>query len=106
MCIRDRRKNTTLCEQVVGGDVTPEELCHMSSKELASEETKARRKVLEQEAIKNAAMPHTQEDTTDQWICAKCNKRECTYYQLQTKESDEPMTIFITCQLCGHKWNE
>ena len=42
--------------------------------------------------------------TTDQFRCGKCHKRECSYYQLQTRSADEPMTTFITCINCDHKW--
>lgn len=41
---------------------------------------------------------------TDEFQCRKCHKRECTYYQLQTRSADEPMTTFVTCLNCGNKW--
>lgn len=36
--------------------------------------------------------------------CSKCNKRKTTYYSRQLRSADEPMTNFITCLNCGHKW--
>jgi DNA-directed RNA polymerase subunit M/transcription elongation factor TFIIS len=41
---------------------------------------------------------------TDQFKCAKCKKRECSYYELQVRSADESSTIFITCLNCGHRW--
>ena len=41
---------------------------------------------------------------TDEFKCFKCQKRQCTYYQLQTRSADEPMTTFITCLNCGNRW--
>lgn len=41
---------------------------------------------------------------TNQYKCRRCKERKCTYYELQTRSSDEPMTIFITCLNCGNKW--
>tara|TARA_A100001015_G_C14916986_1_gene682757 strand:+ start:686 stop:1210 length:525 start_codon:yes stop_codon:yes gene_type:complete len=41
---------------------------------------------------------------TDEFKCYKCKKRLCTYYQLQTRSADEPMTTFITCLNCGNRW--
>ena len=41
---------------------------------------------------------------TDEFKCYKCQKRLCTYYQLQTRSADEPMTTFITCLNCGNRW--
>ena len=41
---------------------------------------------------------------TDEFKCYKCKKRVCTYYELQTRSADEPMTTFITCLNCGNRW--
>jgi len=41
---------------------------------------------------------------TQEFKCGKCKKRECVYQELQVRSADEPMTIFITCLNCGHKW--
>ena len=43
---------------------------------------------------------------TDHFLCGRCNKRECTYYEMQTRSADEPMTIFITCVNCGKHWRQ
>jgi transcription elongation factor S-II len=42
--------------------------------------------------------------TTDIYLCKKCGKRKCTFYQLQTRSADEPMTTFVDCQVCGNSW--
>ena len=37
--------------------------------------------------------------------CSRCKKKaRCDYYQLQTRSADEPMTTFVTCLDCDHKW--
>jgi transcription elongation factor S-II len=36
--------------------------------------------------------------------CEKCKSDKTTYYQLQTRSADEPMTTFVTCMNCGKKW--
>ena len=41
---------------------------------------------------------------TDEFKCYKCKKNLCTYYQLQTRSADEPMTTFVTCLNCGNRW--
>ncbi len=45
---------------------------------------------------------------TDLFKCGRCGGRECSYYELQTRSADEPMTIFITClnKDCGKKWRQ
>ena len=45
---------------------------------------------------------------TTEYLCQRCRHpdRKCTYYQLQTRGCDEPMTTFVTCKNsgCGNKW--
>jgi len=41
---------------------------------------------------------------TDQYKCARCKKRECSYIELQTRSCDEPATLFIQCVPCGNRW--
>lgn len=44
------------------------------------------------------------EASTDNFTCGKCKSKKCTYYQLQTRSADEPMTTFVTCIDCGNRW--
>ena len=41
---------------------------------------------------------------TDTFTCRKCKSNKCSYYQLQTRSADEPMTTFVTCIDCGNRW--
>lgn len=41
---------------------------------------------------------------TDTFTCRKCKANQCTYYQMQTRSADEPMTTFVTCIPCGNRW--
>ena len=43
---------------------------------------------------------------TDMFLCGKCKKRICTYYEQQTRSADEPMTIFVCCLNCGNRWRQ
>lgn len=43
---------------------------------------------------------------TDKWMCNGCKQRKCTYYELQTRSADEPMTIFIHCLNCNKRWTQ
>jgi len=42
--------------------------------------------------------------STDTFKCRKCHSNQCTYYQMQTRSADEPMTTFVTCINCGNRW--
>ena len=43
---------------------------------------------------------------TDRFRCSGCQKKMCSYYELQTRSADEPMTIFIKCLNCGKQWKQ
>jgi len=43
---------------------------------------------------------------TDRFRCSGCKKKMCSYYELQTRSADEPMTIFIRCLNCGKQWKQ
>lgn len=36
--------------------------------------------------------------------CGKCRGYKTTFYQMQTRSADEPMTVFITCHTCNIRW--
>lgn len=36
--------------------------------------------------------------------CKKCGSKKTTYYQLQTRSADEPMTTYVTCKDCENRW--
>jgi DNA-directed RNA polymerase subunit M/transcription elongation factor TFIIS len=61
---------------------------------------KAREKDLAMEARKVAE----DEDYVGILMCGKCRSNKGTsYYQMQTRSADEPMTTFASCK-CGHRW--
>jgi hypothetical protein len=63
---------------------------------LAAREMKKETKMLE----KDTSM------ATDMFRCPRCGKRQCTYYEQQTRSADEPMTIFIRCLNCSKQWRQ
>lgn len=71
---------------------------------MASEESKARDRQLAEEALFKARGAGTAQAETDMFICGKCKKRKCTYFQMQTRSADEPMTTFVTCISCNNRW--
>ena len=44
------------------------------------------------------------EASTDTFTCRKCKSNKCSYYALQTRSADEPMTIYVTCLSCDNRW--
>ncbi|XP_020670056.2 transcription elongation factor A protein 2 [Pogona vitticeps] len=97
-------KNPDLRKNVLCGVITPEQIAVMTSEEMASNELKEIRKAMTKEAIREHQMAKTGGTQTDLFTCGKCKKKNCTYTQVQTRSSDEPMTTFVVCNECGNRW--
>jgi transcription elongation factor S-II len=96
--------NVRLIQRLKDGEFSLNELAQKNCYELYPEfwkELSDRRIMREQKALEgNRGM------ATDIFKCHGCGKRECTYYEMQTRSADEPMTIFITCVNCGKRWKQ
>lgn len=94
--------NKDLVKKIKTKKVKAKSLTFMTHQEINKEKWEK----LIQEKIKRDK--NLTEDTlcasTDEFKCYKCKQRKCTYYQLQTRSADEPMTTFVTCLNCGNKW--
>jgi DNA-directed RNA polymerase subunit M/transcription elongation factor TFIIS len=97
-------KNSRLIIRVLEGEFPLTEIPSMSSYEMFPENWFALKDKLLQREQK--ILEGNKSRATDQFKCRRCNKRECTYYELQTRSADEPMTIFITCLNCGKEWRQ
>ncbi|MCL4138466.1 UNVERIFIED_CONTAM: hypothetical protein GTU68_042829 [Idotea baltica] len=93
-----------LRENILTGQILPKRLAIMSSEEMASAEMKALRVKFTKESIDDHQLAIAQGTKTDLLKCGKCNKRHCTYNQMQTRSADEPMTTFVMCNNCGNRW--
>ena len=38
------------------------------------------------------------------FTCRRCKSKRTTYYELQTRSADEPMTVFVSCLNCDNHW--
>jgi len=96
--------NKTLLERWKEGEFTLESIGRWTSyelnpanwKELKDQQFRRDKRILEG----NLAM------ATDRFRCSQCKKKMCSYYELQTRSADEPMTIFISCLNCGKHWKQ
>jgi len=97
-------KNPNLRYKVLVGEVPPERIAVMTPEEMASDNLKLVRDKMQKENIKDAQLAVSGGTITDLLKCGKCKGRRCTYNQMQTRSSDEPMTTFAFCNDCGHRW--
>lgn len=97
-------KNPDLRRRVLIGDVKPERLIDMPAEEMASDERKLSNKQIKEKALFECERAAAPKASTDQFKCGRCGQRQTTYYQLQTRSADEPMTTFVTCVNCNNHW--
>lgn len=113
------KKNATLAESVILGQVAPNELVAMTSEELASAESRLAR---EADAKKLNDANRLDWDTANEdkinemcgitgdllnaslFTCGRCKSVKTTSTQKQTRSADEPMTVFVFCLNCGKRW--
>ena len=91
-----------LLKKVKYRNIKAHELAFMTHQELRPDKWKERIAVKEQHD-QNRYAPKLNANTDD-FTCRKCNSNKCSYYQLQTRSADEPMTTFVTCIDCGNRW--
>jgi transcription elongation factor S-II len=97
-------KNTDLFDLFQQGSIDFKGLAAMNTYEMFP--SRWRDQFEKQQIREKKQLEGNRDMATDQFLCTRCHKRQCTYYELQTRSADEPMTIFITCVNCGKKWRQ
>jgi transcription elongation factor S-II len=92
----------TLLTSVKDGTVTVKTLAFMTHQEMQPEKWDA---LIQAKIKKDKSKYDTQQEAmTDTFKCRKCHSNKCSYYQMQTRSADEPMTTFVTCIECANRW--
>jgi DNA-directed RNA polymerase subunit M/transcription elongation factor TFIIS len=97
-------KNTGLWERYVNHELTLEQIVRQNHYELCPENWQ--QLIDLQQKRERTQLEGDFSRATDRWQCNGCKMRKCTYYELQTRSADEPMTIFIHCLNCGKRWTQ
>jgi DNA-directed RNA polymerase subunit M/transcription elongation factor TFIIS len=63
----------------------------------------AERKIREKEMAMAMAKAKNDEEYEGILTCPKCKSKKTSYFQMQCRSADEPMTNFCNC-ICGHRW--
>ena len=96
------KNNKSLVEKIKTKQISVKELSEMRHQELCPEKWK---KLIDAKIKRDKNLTSVNlSAATDEFKCYRCKKSKCTYYQLQTRSADEPMTTFITCLVCGNRW--
>jgi transcription elongation factor S-II len=100
--IYNNLKNEKLIEMVNNGEIKSHELAFMTHQEICPEKWE---ELIKAKSIRDKnKFEQNLEAMTDTFKCRKCYSRKCSYYQMQTRSADEPMSIYINCLCCGNRW--
>ena len=94
--------NNYLFDKIKNNDIKAEDISKLSVYEIHPENWKS----LIDAKIKRDKMKYEikPEAMTERYKCRKCGSRKCSYYEMQTRSADEPMTQFFTCLDCKNRW--
>lgn len=95
-------QNTDLIERIKSKKIKPHQVAFMSHQEISPSKWDKLLEIKKQHED-NLYSPKI-DANTDDFTCRKCKSKKCSYYQLQTRSADEPMTTFVTCIDCGNRW--
>ena len=97
-------KNENFLEKIKKNEIDPQKIGYLSVYDIFPENWKELIDIkTKRDKIKYELKP---EAMTSLFKCGKCKSRETSYYEVQTRSADEPMTQFITCLNCNNKWKQ
>lgn len=92
-------KSDRLIKMVNAGEIKAQEIAFMTHQEICPEKWE---ELIKAKSIRDKnKFEEKLEAMTDRFTCRKCRSKRCSYYLIQTRSADEPMTVFITCLDCG-----
>jgi transcription elongation factor S-II len=95
-------KNINLLKDINNQKIHSQKIAYYKHTDFCPDKWKT---LIENKEIKDKSKYSTNlESNTDNFTCRKCKSNKCSYYQLQTRSADEPMTTFVTCISCGNRW--
>lgn len=100
--ILNNLKNKEVIELITNDTIKAHTIAFMTHQEMKPEKWM---ELIKAKSIRDQNKFETNiEAATDTFTCRKCKSKKCTYYQMQTRSADEPMTTFVSCIDCGNRW--
>ena len=95
-------QKTDLLKDIQNKKIKPEDVAFMTHQEMRPKKWD---KFIESKIKRDKyKFENNIEACTDSFTCRKCKSNKCSYYQMQTRSADEPMTTFVSCISCGSRW--
>jgi transcription elongation factor S-II len=97
------KDNPELLQKLKNGELAPAKFANMTHKQMFPAHWE---KLYEQAASREIRRTiKLDAGTVDgAYECHKCKTKKTVYRQLQIRSADEPMTTFVFCLNCSHRW--
>lgn len=99
--LNNLKSSPYLLEQMRSKKWKPHEIAFLSHYEMSPERWE---KLIAEKQERDKNIYDVQQKINSEFKCRRCKSNNCSYYQLQTRSADEPMTTFVSCQECGNRW--
>ena len=95
-----------LIDKITSGEIMTRNVASMEPDELwpTGPYALAKQRKKAKEAIKDNNSGKLPANYVGMFKCGKCKSMKTTYYQMQTRSADEPMTTFVTCMDCNNRF--
>jgi transcription elongation factor S-II len=97
-------KNPFLVAKVTSGEVSPAKLVKMTPYQMFPELWDPIFERVAHKQLRRQLTNDVENAPDGAFTCARCKSKKTTYYQLQTRSADEPLTTFVACVACGKRW--
>ncbi len=95
------KSSSYLLEDIKNKKWKPHEVAFLSHYEMSPLRWE---KLIKEKQERDKNIYDVQQKINSEFKCRRCKSNNCSYYQLQTRSADEPMTTFVSCQNCGNRW--
>lgn len=95
-----RLQNVNLLTRLLTKEIDEFDIAHFDAKHMFPE----RYQQIQTQYATEDVIETPKEIPDGMFRCGKCKSYKTTYYQLQTRSADEPMTTFHSCVNCGNRW--
>tara|TARA_Y100000992_G_scaffold302709_1_gene278676 strand:+ start:7089 stop:7604 length:516 start_codon:yes stop_codon:yes gene_type:complete len=97
------KNNTSLRENLIQKKIKLKDFVYYTHQEMCPSKWQ---KLIDEKIERDKNKYDRKMNVTSEFTCTKngCNSNNCTYYQMQTRSADEPMTTFVNCMDCGNRW--
>lgn len=102
---KNLKHSPNLRQRIVSGQLKTNKVFELALENLwpRGPYAKAKEQGIKRDMAKDYNVAHDK-DYKGIFKCEKCRQYKTTYYQMQTRSADEPMTVFVTCHVCKLTW--